>query len=427
MKKLYMLLTLISSPYMYCQTYTIGLQYYASGNGCHAARYSWDFRADGNLIDGFSSGGNSMNVSGTQTYTVPNYTDFTFYLSTYCNGLNGSFDCDRNESDSFSAKNLLWAGPLLYLNGCNGMVAMTSFKPDVTIKNLDNDSPSEICAGFQLSLAAFPAGFPEEAYHWQYSLNNQATWVDVPAYIGGVKTNNTATPTFSMQELLGTNHVNYLNKVIYFRLGYAHGAFSTPLPLTYSPCAPIVTGIDYDPPLCNGNTIPKIAVLFDRKLENDEFLSIIYIVDKNNGAISNQYYNVLFDATEPTKYFFYNINPLVDKSTYQIAYQAQKGTVNKGTTTSIAEFTYNDPAKMIFKITDRTIPTCFGAEDGTIDIEIASGIGSYNFYVDNVLRNATTTKIDDLHYKIMGLKANPSGYDIKVTDKNNCLDLTAND
>lgn len=175
---------------MYCQTYTIGLEYNASGNGCHAARYSWDFRADGNLIDGFSSGGNSMKASGTQTYTVPNYTDFTFFLSTYCDTVNHSVDCDINESDSFSAKNLLLSGYLLFLNGCNGMVAMTSFKPNVAIKNLDNDSPSEICAGFQLNLSALPAGFPEEVYHWQYSLNNQATWIDVPAKINKKDTNN---------------------------------------------------------------------------------------------------------------------------------------------------------------------------------------------------------------------------------------------
>ncbi|WP_133508590.1 hypothetical protein [Flavobacterium chryseum] len=405
----------------YNQTYTIKIDYDASSDGCHAAGYSWDFKGNTSIITSFGDGGNNMEVNESQTFTaVPNYSSFSFSLHSSCVALGSSTtNCNNNFTATKTAVQMLQGG-YLGLGGCNGGVNIDSFKPNVVIQNLDTTDPSNICAGFSLSLAGFPANFPAEAYHWQYSVNNQVTWIDVPATIAGRATNNTPTPTFSMQELLGVNHTNYINKPIYFRLGYATTSFTTPLILYYSACTPVVTNIEYEAPNCNGDAIPKVAISFDRPLDNDETLVYIYIRDKNNGAISNQRNNVVFDTADPKKYTFYNISPLENTRTYEIGYQAKKGTIMRGSMFSTQSFTYNDPAKMQFKVTGQSLPTCFGNEDATIDIEILSGESPYNFYVDNVL--TTASKIDNSHYKITGLKANAVGYKIKVTDKNNCIE-----
>ncbi|WP_133508588.1 SprB repeat-containing protein [Flavobacterium chryseum] len=407
------------------QTYNITLKYSANGAGCHAASYNWSFYGDGVLLDDFGSGGNNMNVPlKTVVYDTYANSSFSLSISSGCTPLGASTkDCNDEFNYSTTAVNLIKGTAGLSASGCNGSVYISKFIPNVNIKNLDTSTPTEVCAGFQLSLAAFPAGFPQEAYHWQYSVNNKVSWIDVPATMSGRQTNDIATPTFSMQELLGATHANYMDKQIFFRLGYSGTAFTTPLALTYSACSPIVTNIEYDPPKCNGDQIPKVSVSFNRPLNTTEYLSYISIVDKNNGALSNQRINTVFDIDNPQKYTFYNITPLEDTRTYQISYQAQEGSIARGSMLSTLDFTYNDPKKMQFKITGQTQPTCFGGTDGSIEVEILSGANPYNFYIDNVLQPISEiTQIDASHYKITGLKANVLGYKIKVTDKNDCIE-----
>ncbi|KUJ59557.1 hypothetical protein AR687_22310 [Flavobacteriaceae bacterium CRH] len=409
----------------YSQSYSITLKYNASGNNCHAASYSWNFVGDGNIIDEFSDGGNDMNIpTTTVNYDLPTYGSFSLSTNTACIPLDETTpECNSNNSYSTSAVNLIKGTAGLSAGGCNGSVYISKFIPNVTIRNLDTTTPTEVCAGFQLSLAAFPTGFPQEAYHWQYSVNNKISWIDVPATIGGRQTNNIATPTFSMQELLGATHANYMDKQIFFRLGYSGTAFTNPLALTYSACSPVVTKIEYDSPKCNGDAIPKVSVSFNRPLAQTEYLSYISIVDKNNGALSNQRTNAVFDIDNPQKYTFYNISPLQDTRTYIISYQAQQGSIARGSMFSTLYFTYNDPKKMQFKITKQNQPTCFDGSDGSIEVEILSGSSPYNFYIDNVLRSTSEiTQIDNLHYIINGLKENPTGYKIKITDKSDCIE-----
>jgi len=415
----------------YSQSYNITLKYSANGAGCHAASYNWSFYGGGVLLDDFGAGGNSMNIPlKTVTYNTSAYSSFSLSISSGCTPLGASTkDCNDEFTYSATAINLIKGTAGLSAGSCNGSVYISSFIPDVNIKNLDTSTPTEVCAGFQLSLAAFPAGFPQEAYHWQYSINNKVSWIDVPATISGRQTNNIATPTFSMQELLGATHTNHLNKQIFFRLGYSGTAFTTPLALTYSSCAPVAEYIKYEAPQCNGNNVEKIEVFFKEKLKTGEDLSIIYVVNTDPAKTTPRFQNTalitsftLDPATNLYKYSFPNLGETLENGNfYTVKYQARLNGQPMGSLqVSQQPFKYIDPAKMQFKITGQTQPTCFGAEDGTIDIEILSGESPYNFYVDNVLK--TASKIDDLHYKITGLKANVLGYKIKVTDKNDCIE-----
>ena len=413
----------------YNQTYTVKISYDASAADCHAAGFSWTLNGNSTKIASFSDGGNNMEVSESQTFTaVPNYSSFTLSVHSNCIPLGHA---ETSCNDSFNTTNTaveMLQGKYLGLGGCNGGVDATVI-PNVNIKNLDLQNPSTVCAGFQLSLAGFPAGFPNEAYHWQYSLNNQVTWTDVPPYIGANKTNDIATTTFSMQELLGNAHSNYLDKQVYFRLGYANKAWSTPIAITYSSCAPIAQYIKYEAPKCSGDKIQKIEVYFDRQLKSGEDLSIIYVLNEDPLKTTPRFQDpalvTSFTFDPPTnlyKYSFPNLNEsLENENFYSVKYQARLNGSPMGTLkTTQQPFQYLDPVKMQFKITGQTQPTCFGAQDGTIDIEIVSGQEPYKFYVDNVL--TTATQIDNLHYKINGLKASSTGYKIKVTDTNDCIE-----
>lgn len=431
MMKLYLFLSLISFTHLYCQTYDLKVQYFASGAGCHAASYNWDFEGDRNFIDAFSSGGNSMNVSGTRTHTVPNYSKFKLYLNTYCNELGASRGCEIDDDYELTNVQLIQGG-YMSLSGCNGNVTIISFKPNVTIKNLDTTTPSEICSGFQLELAAFPSGFPNEAYHWQYSVNNQATWIDIPLNINGKQTNNIPTTAVYMQELLGNNHLDHIDKQIYFRLGYgASNNFTNPLPIKYSACAPTIKNIDYVGPKCNGDEIQSLTVTFNRPLSTTESFDIIKMKDAANGLERNERTNVPASAlSETNTYSFSEIDALESGRTYKIVYQAKiqdpldpSKTLLRGFMESTQTFTYVDPTALSFTITNDQKPSCFGGNDGFLEITINSGTSPFHFYLDE---KEVEAEAADGKYYIKNLAAKEN-YSVMVTDAKGCIDKSADE
>lgn len=52
--------------------------------------------------------------------------------------------------------------------------------------------------------------------------------------------------------------------------------------------------------------------------------------------------------------------------------------------TSNLNFTYKDPLKIQFEITNYTEPSCVGGNDGTIEIKVLNGVSPYRFYKDGV-------------------------------------------
>lgn len=446
MKKLYILFFICSWIFSFGQTYSITIKYRANGAGCHAAGYNWSFYGNTTSLGSFSAGGNSMDIPQTfATYSnVLNYSLFNLYLSNSCTPLGASTkDCDDNKNKQLTNIDLI-KGSALGLSGCNGSVSINEFKPNVTIQNLDTANPSNVCAGSQLGLAAFPGGFPDEAYHWQYSLNS-TTWIDVPAFIGAKKTNDSKTTSFTMQELLGANHVNYINKPIYFRLGYDQNrAFTDPLTMTYLACAPLVNNIEYLAPLCFGDNVRNVTVTFDRDLYSGEELryfqlkavdpvtnfpdgtpSIIYPFfsedDPNNGLITK------FDEKSSGVYTYslLNFKGLNPNVTYQIQYQAFQNGVTKGVSISpeTENFKYIEPAPLKFEIKKADNPTCFD-DPVEVSIEVTGGTGDYRFYVDGDEKtNPKPVKETDGYYHIRGLIPTAIN-NIKVMDENDCIEKT---
>ncbi len=427
MRKIFILLFIITSTKGLGQTYTIKVSYDASGDGCHAAGFRWSLKGDSSTIDSFYKGGNSMNVNDVKTYAdVLNFNMFTLSSGSNCIPLNSSPPCTTSESESHTNEKMI-QGYHLGFRGCNGGVGITSFKPNVTIQNLDIANPNEICSGFQLSLSAFPEGFPDAAYHWQYSLDN-IKWIDVLA-----SKNNSSIARFSIQEILsadGINHINYFDKLIYFRLGYGQNrAFTDPLSIKYSPCAPILQNVTYAVPDCNNDYIKKIEVFFDRNLKDNESLFPFYIIniDPLKNTPRFQLVNPLKSLTKDAetgfyKYTFLTPGTLEEKETYRVEYQANRNGSPTGSLQSPQNFnfTYINPVKIKFEITNYTAPSCVGGSDATIEIKVLSGRYPYKFYLDDIIK--TPIKIDSQNYIINELSANSIGYRVKITDNNNCIE-----
>jgi hypothetical protein len=430
MKNLFLLLFVTLSVKGIAQqpTYSIKVSY--SGRFfCEYNSFYWNLSSGANLI------GQNSGINDTQEKifpNVPNYSSFDFYLdaSTSVEPCASAEECIRNASVSASTIDLIKYSSLVS-GGCDFSVGISEFTPNVSIKNLDTANPSQICAGFQLSLAAFPAGFPNEAYHWQFSLDNNI-WTDVPDQIDGIQTNNTPTTNFSIQQLLGADQMNYLNKNIYFRLGYYNGrAFTTPLVLTYSPCAPVAVKTEYKAPLCKGDNIQGIDVYFEEQLKQNETLSIIYLKNTDPTKTTPLFANTapitsfVYDATSlKYKYSFTTLGKLEEGNNYIIEYQAKMNSVPSGTLKAADSFTYTDPTKVAFQITNQTQPSCIGGDDGTIEIEVTGGTKDYKFYVDGTLTAAIYNSTNKRYY-INGCKAKT--YNVKVTDKFDCIDKTADD
>jgi len=368
--------------------------------------------------------------------TIPNGSLFSVSMtskgSAHYEGSSGP--CNTNDPPkTMTLENLIISGSLGFYQSCGLDANINSFKPNITIKNVDPVDPNTVCAGATVSLNAFSTNggtFPNVAYHWQYSLGNDI-WNDFPAAIA----NNTPAPIFSMQQLLGASHEFYFNKFVYFRVGYPGRAFSNVLSVTYSSCAPVITAINYVGPKCYGDKVQKVDITFDRELKSNEGLYLIAMVNVQNNQIRNQRSDVeIAQFASPNVYSYTNLeNDLEPGKTYKITYQAK---INNpadptkpfvmGTMESKASqnFTYNPPTPLKFDITDKKNPSCVGGNDGFVEITVATGTAPYNFYIDNTAVSATYNSATNKYY-IYGLK--DKTYNIMVTDKNDCIDKTAND
>jgi hypothetical protein len=389
---------------------------------------------------------NDVSIANNDTF----HETYKYNFSTPCQVGPGNL-CYYSQQRDFTAGQLL---ANLSLGNLAGDYVIEKFTPNgMYIKNLNLANPP-VCSGEMLSLAGYPSGFPKEAYHWQYSLDGQVTWNNVPA---GFNDNDNNLSNFTMYDVLGDNHVNHFG-TIYFRLGYDQNRpFTTPIAINYSPCAPVITKVDYLGPKCNGENIQNVTVTFDRPLDptKNETLSDIYVVRADHTVSTPQLSQLPVNSFTPDKkYSFITLGQLEDTKQYEVRYQAQIANPNyvpnpteigkylkRGFLTSpaIENFTYNEPKPLRFT-TKENPAQCFGGL-GSIEITAWGGSGNYSYELDGgpvtKFNTTTITTFLDTADNITKQKitidvtttTNPTNknHSIRVTDDKDCFDKTAND
>jgi hypothetical protein len=433
MKKIYLLILFFCCLKSFGQTYSFYLSYTVpTTKFCWDGNYGYTIYGDNNLISQQIKNKTHYQENSTnlEYSDIPNYNIFNITIKSTCFDINGTSSCDGDYTQSISASSFIVNGNLTLYRCSTERLAIDAFMPNVKIQNL---KPSSIvCSGENLQLAGFPNNFPNEAYHWQYSYDGISNWTDVPITI-----NNTPQTGFSIYELLGDDHINHFGS-IYFRLGYNQNRpFSNVIPITYSPCGPTISNIAFVGPECNGDIVKSLAITFGQKLNSTlgEKLASISVCDINSSKIFMQINDPVSYPDNTKTYTYTTFQNLETGHYYKIRYQAQitdpddpSKTIMRGVMDSptALNFLYIDPAKMEFKITNQTQPSCFGGNDGAIEIQILSGQSPYHFYKDGVeLTGASQPTFNTGKYYITGL--GEKTYSIMVTDSKKCIDKSAND
>jgi hypothetical protein len=451
MKKIILFLFLFFNI-LYClgqSTFTMNLNYSSSSGPCSSGSASWSISGNGGLSD--SGSGLDKNISKTYSTTSILNTLFNLSLNTSCNG---SFVCNKNQTISVTTIDLLKTGGVTSSGGCNATLSLNNFVPNgLTIKNLD-PTKTTVCSGEQLQLAGFPIDFPNEAYHWQYSLDNQVTWIDAPSTL-----NDKNQSTFSINDLLLDSYKDLFDQIIHFRLGYTQNRpFSNVLSITYLSCGPAIENVTYENPKCNGDNVSNITVTFKRDLYTNlsEELSPLYlenIADGNMQLLSQPVISsfTLDPIDNKYKYTFVKLGQLPNNVTFKIKYQAQiknnkdlANPIKRGVFESpkILDFTYIDPKAFYFTAT-ATPAICNGAKGakGAIEILAWGGSGTYKYQLDGGTETAfpnpaifdqiETTKQKIVVNNVSSIQnTNPNiqtNHSIKVTDSNGCIDTEKND
>ena len=391
---------------------------------------------------------NSSNPTITKVFNnIPLSSTYTFSSSGgYCIYNNSTIQVFQSpSSNTHSIGDLIKnSNANLLISGCFGSAFFSNFKPNnMIIQNLSANN--DVCAGEKLNLAALPAGYPPEAYNWQYSLDNQLTWITVPQkLINGISTNRSPNSNFSIYDILGADHINYF-RVIYFRIGYPGRPFSAnTIKINYIPCAPLVTDVDFKGPDCYGDIVKSLSVTFNDKLDSaiGEQLASISVVDiTNESKIFIQVTGSISYPEGTKKYTFpsSSFQQLETGHTYKIKYQAQipnpanpSNPIMKGFLYSPVAFNfeYKEPKPLTFKIKSDN-PAC---HDGKVDIIIEADGGTPPYYYDNL---SGETEIINDKTEIKRIQFEPSDnnkktvtiqqtelkqYNIKVTDANKCIE-----
>jgi hypothetical protein len=376
-------------------------------------------------------------------------------VNDFCGGIN-------HQVMEFPIHDILF-GYFTASDGCWGTGEIINFRPTEIVLNSTmipeyssgNPPHYTICSGAQLEIfATIPNKnpivkaenyYPPLVFHWQYSIDNKKSWIDVPEYIvkNGVSTKNTSynTPklTASIDEIIGLNHKDYYNKTIYFQLGCNINVTYVTNPnsiyynqqntsyasldygVLYLKCTPIVDGdIIVKAPNCSYQDIKEIKIPFDRDLEENEELR--YMSLYNDITPGTPLKTIESSVIYKNKTFLFPVEGLTlqPNVNYQINYVAFKNDKPRASESS-KYFQYKQPTPVTFEIKKADNPKC-NNDQVEVVIDAHGGTGEYQFYVDDIEQKAPKlSKEIDNYYHIKGLS--PSAINnIKVTDTNGCIE-----
>jgi hypothetical protein len=436
--------------------------YVGGFSGCNDNTYVWNLGGQ-NYNSGDVSFSKTSPTFKTTNLTIPARSNYTLTSKGNCNCVQNqatSGICTKNVIQQINQNSSSFNGFLNSNDGINkgitggyalgpnqghpfGIIIIQKITPiGITVNRIQT---TPVCAGEAIELQALvpstTQNFPDVAYHWQYSLDNEVTWIDVPnKIVNGVGINDTKVSNFTMYDILGADHINYFRD-IYFRIGYPGRPFSAnTIRINYTPCTPILTDVNYEDPKCNGDDIQKLELTFDRPLDATRGESLYQLYAKetvnNEAPIKELAMLSVSNITYPSDSKIYSYTNMSQFSSlesgreYEIIYQAQVNhpldssiKIPKGVMVSAKKFTYKQPAPLKFEIKKADNPLCTN-DLAEVSIAVTGGTGDYKFYVDGVEKtNPKPVKETDGYYHIRGLIPTATN-NIKVMDENNCIERT---
>jgi hypothetical protein len=477
MKKFYFFLLFIASFQLSAQglSYSVDVEYYRFAFGCNGTNvpaqtiktcdintHRWTLRNGATTVaTEILSAANTKN-----TYSIPLATSYTLAAQSTCGCSGGRpsvpyYQCDVIGNQTIGANATTYNSATIALGIensiktgenaagysispatqiCIGTVILKNFRPNGLAMSKPGYDPNpngvptplEIIAGQTVDLVVTKptsaTNFPSLVYHWQYSLDNQATWIEVPnTVINGFPTNYVQNPRFTMENILGADHINHFG-TIHFSVGYGNRLFTNVITVDYSPGTLVLKDRKYFPPDCNKDRVKSIVAYFDRDLKPNEILSTLQVIPypKVNGdspKFSQPVVNALVYDTE-TQWYKYTFDlsqaDNLENRYYVIEYQSKLNGVPRGTLAIGAPFLYEDPTPVKFEIKQALDPLC-NNNSVEIALNVTGGTESYKFYVDGVEKTPTPVKEADGNYHLRGLNPNAANI-IKVTDTKGCIE-----
>lgn len=307
-------------------------------------------------------------IGGTGTSTRPPNNTVVYSIYQGASSNLSSLCIDEQYIDLTDA-----SGPYSKLRSGSGNVTVTP------LISIERGGPSDI-AGYSDPIEVIAtAGFPAIRYNWQYQINSDGAWQNVPA---GADNNpaphilNVVPEDFLPVSAIGENvnfrilhcgeqATNILNYEI--RLSAPHITNITPVDL---PCHDSVGG-------------GQVTITFDRPLYGDEIISIVLRAEDDNQFLGDSNNITSFDGSnritiDDLTAYEGNINIQIISGSGGVGYYSD-GENQTGT------FTINPTLTPVtFSIDDVRDVFCNGGNDGEIDISASGGnvSGSYQYSVD---------------------------------------------
>ena len=258
---------------------------------------------------------------------------------------------------------------------------------------------SQLVSACNKIIISSPDTYNLEFYNWQYNINSNG-WINLSDFYG----KNTLE--------IGLSEIPNLaiGQTVHFRISNCTN--SNILSYSFTNCSPKIQELRKSDITCSYRNDGTMSILFERKLESYEKLNINLLKLFTGG------YSIIKDKNDQTydsTTLLYNWPENLDAGTYKIKYQITP----IGDPVESDSFTINPATPLTFELQNPKNPSCFGAEDGSVEVLITSGIPKF-FEVngDSVIPDELGPNL----YRIKNLKAKPDGHKIKVTDANNCID-----
>ncbi len=275
-------------------------------------------------------------------------------------------------------------------------------------------------------------GFPKEVYKWRYSYSTSKGVTKSGTFEPYDSADNGATIYVMASDFMSEADFNDLvesQKAIHISPDGATGYYK-PLSVkginvTARPTAPTIKSIEYQKPLCYGESVDYLSIKFNRSLLNGEKIRIL-VQNQLNETL--QYRDSVVgkgqDLLTLNKSFLAGNWQLEISGTYRDKSNKEHPSYSEGVNHS-KTITITAPEAVNLSLTQIQHSLCYSDSTGSIEYNVIGGTGSKTCYL---VDSASGTVLQE-HIDVEGLgvfdKMPAGNYQIYATDQNGCFSDTA--